>query len=155
MKMRSVVISLAVLMVSDLVLASSRVPIPTLDDLATVWVGSTVDAGLEYFRLELATDGTGVLIVQYLPKEKALGYKVTRTTLQRYKVTFETVPIDSDAEPVSIRGEATPGRLTFDVAGTKHDWKRTVILQRHSALMERLRAVTERAASLSASANGH
>ena len=93
-----------------------------------------------------------MLTVQYLPKDPALAYRVTRTTLQRYKVTFDTAAIDGDAEPILIRGEATPGRLTLEIAGTRHDWKRTVILQRYSALMDRLRAVTERAEALSLAA---
>jgi hypothetical protein len=144
---------LVALFLADGVLASTRVkePEPTLVDLGRVWVGGTADGELEYFRLDLRPDGSGVFAVQYLPSHRAVAYRVTRTLLQRHEISFDIEPIDTDAEPVSIRGRATTTRLTLEVKGVQHDWKRTVLLQWHSAVVDRLRAVTERAeAALSA-----
>jgi hypothetical protein len=147
---RIAILCLTVVLVSGPVLASKRVKQPTLADLANVWVGSTVDGGLEYFRLDLKPDGSGVLTVQYLPDAQARAYRVTRTTLHQYKISFDIDPLEADAEPVTIRGQAIPSRMALEVKGVRHDWKCTVVLQRYSALMDRLRAVTQRAEALPA-----
>lgn len=132
------------LCVSD-ALASKKVRQPTSSDLATVWVGGAPGDPLEYFRLELDTNGAGILTVQYLPGKPAVAYKVLATSLSGYRVSLETEPVDDGAQPVQVRGEAIPGLLRLQVGARAPDWTRDIQLQRYDQLLERIRAVTERA----------
>lgn len=124
--------------------ASKPVKVPTLKDLATVWVGGS-EFNAEYLRLDLTESGTGLLTIQYLRGNPARAYDVTGTTLQKYRVTFELRPAEPDAEPIYLRGEAIPGRLELEVGGTSGEWKRPVVLAPLSVLMEQVEAVSKRA----------
>ncbi len=130
---------------APLVLANKRVRQPTPSDLATVWVGGEPEDPLEYFRLELDTNGTGILTVQYLLGKPAVAYRVVGTSLSGYAVRLEVKAIDSDAQPLQVQGEAVPGLLRLHVTSSALDWKRDVQLQRYDQLLERIRVVTERA----------
>jgi hypothetical protein len=125
--------------------AAKKIPPPTLSDLVGVWLGG---GGLEYFRLELRGDGTGSLAVQYLPREPAVAYAVTSTSLSGYKVAFSVVPIDTDAEPIFLRGEGTSRSLSLQVGGTDGNWDRSLLLERAVAVKERIHAVEDRASRI-------
>lgn len=84
---------------------AKKIPPPSLAGLAGVWLGGS-DGGWEYFRLELRENGTGNLAVQYLPNDPAVAYSITSISLSGYTVTFSVKPIDADAEPIFLRGEA-------------------------------------------------
>lgn len=128
--------------------ASKKVRQPTRDDLATVWVGGLGES-LEFYRLELDVRGIGLLTVQDLPDGPVAAYKVGGTALSGYAVTLETTPIEA-AEPLQIRGEATPTALRLEVRGRAADWTRRVELQRHDRLLKRINAVTEKAVAVRA-----
>jgi hypothetical protein len=113
--------------------------------LATVWVGGEPEEPLEYFRLELDANGTGILTVQYLPGKSAVAYRVLATSLSGYTVRLETEPVDDGAQSIQVRGEAIPSFLRLQVVGRAPDWKLDIQLQRYDRLLERIRAVTERA----------
>ena len=89
---------LTLVLVSAGAAASKRVRVPTTKDLATVWVGAS-PMSVEYLRLELTESGKGILTVQYLPEHPARAYRVTRTTLTKYRVVFEVQPVEPDAAP--------------------------------------------------------
>jgi hypothetical protein len=127
--------------------ASKRVPLPTMRDLATVWVGGG-RGDLEFLRLELRENGTGVLTVQYLPARPAVAYRVTATALSKYRVDFTLAPAETGAEAVYLSGEAIPGELALEFGGITLKWKRSIQLVPLSVLMERIRVVTERAATI-------
>ncbi len=105
-----VVVILAMVLLSAGAAASKRVRVPTMNDLATVWVGAS-PMSVEYLRLELTESGKGILTVQYLPEHPARAYRVTRTTLTKYRVVFEVQPAEPDAAPIYLRGDAIPGHL--------------------------------------------
>jgi hypothetical protein len=130
---------------APLVLASKKVRQPTRSDLATVWVGGEPEDPLEYFRLELDANGTGILTVQYLPGKPAVAYRVVGTSLSGYAVKLEIKAVDSDAQPLQAQGEAVPGLLRLHVTNRALDWRRDVQLQRYDQLLERIRVVTEKA----------
>jgi hypothetical protein len=126
--------------------ATTRVRQPSMDDIGIVWVGGDSLAATQmYLRLALEPDGKGLLTVQYLPGEQAVAYRVSRTILQKYEVTIEAQPIDPLAEPIYLRGEATPAHLQLRIGSASRKWERDVSLQPYSDLMNRLRVVTERA----------
>lgn len=128
--------------------ASKKVRQPTREDLATVWVGGC-GGSLECYRLELDIRGIGLLTVQDFPDGPVAAYEVARTALSGYAVTLETTPIEA-AEPLQIRGEATPTSLRLEVRGRAADWTRRVELQRYERLLERINAVTGKAAAVRA-----
>jgi len=128
-------------------LASKKPRPPTRADLASVWVGGEPQDPLEYFRLELDENGAGILTIQYLPGKPAVAYKVAATSLSGYAVSLDVEPIDAGAQPLQVRGEAVPGLLRLQVTGRAPDWKLHIHLQRYDKLLERIRAVTERAAA--------
>jgi hypothetical protein len=99
----------------------------------------------DYYRLELRADGTGLLTLLELPDHPAWAYRVTQTQLKDYAISFTLVPVDSDAEPVFLRGTAIWGRLSLEVGGMQLDWKHRIELERYEHFMARLNAVTERA----------
>ena len=124
---------------------NKRVPPTTLDKLASVWVGTEPGDTLEYYRLELRPDGTGLLTLQELPDRPAWAYRVTQASLKGYAISFTLAAVDTAAEPVSLRGTATSGGLSLEVSGTNLDWKRKIELERLDHFMGRLNAVTDRA----------
>ena len=125
--------------------AAKRVPPPTMSDLATIWVGGEVNGILEYFRLELNEQGQGLLTVQWLPRQPAEAYRVTATRLDKSAVTFTLEPVDTDAEPIYLRGDAISIRLNLEAGGTKLDWSRQLRLDRYEDVIARLDAVNRRA----------
>jgi len=125
-------------------LSDKRPRKPTMDDLATIWIRGASE-GQEYFRLELDESGKGLLTVQYVPAKPAVAYTVTSTSLSDYRVEFSTEPMDTEAPRIHLSGEALPGRLDLLMRGQDSDWESTVELRPHEAVMERVRAVTERA----------
>jgi len=126
--------------------ASKRPRVPTMQDLATVWVGGNE---LEYLRLEVSESGIGVLTIQDLPHAPAHAYRVTRAVLHEYRVNFAVEPAEPKAEPITVGGTVGAGRLELRIAGRTLDWKRSIVLERLSDLMARLDAVTKRAQELS------
>ena len=135
----------AVSLLATETLANKKPRQPTRSDLATVWVGGEPEELLEYFRLELDANGTGILTVQYLPGKAAVAYRVLATSLSGYSVGLDVQPVDRGAQSLQVRGEAIPGLLRLQVTGRAPDWTRHIQLQRYDQLLERIRAVTERA----------
>jgi hypothetical protein len=127
--------------------AVKKIPPPSLASLAGAWLGGS-DGGLEYFRLELRENGTGHLAVQYLSENPAVAYSITSTSLCGYTVAFSVKPIDADAEPIYLRGEANSYRLSLKVGGTDGNWDRSLLLEHDSAVKERIRAVEDRASKI-------
>ena len=127
--------------------AAKKIPPPSLATLAGSWLGGS-DGGLEYFRLELRENGAGNLVIQYLPGNPAVAYLITSTSLSGYTVTFSVKPIDADAEPIFLRGEANSYRLSLEVGGTDGNWDRSLLLEHDAVVKERIRAVEDRASKI-------
>jgi len=121
------------------------VPPPQLSDLATAWLGGPPRGIVEYFRLELDGSGKGILVVQYLPKNPPRLYEVSVARLKGYDIVFDVRVVDSNAEPIFLRGKATSHALDLDVGGIERTWKQKILLEREDRVLERIRAVTERA----------
>jgi len=131
-------------LVVALPVAAKRIRQPTMADLAQVWIGGP-PKGIEFFRLELDKEGVGLLTVQYLPHHPAVAYRVLKTSLSKYRVTFVLNPLESGAEPIFLRGEAYPGTMYLEVGNPKNNWKRDIFLETEQSVLARLKAVTDRA----------
>ena len=141
-KRKSVLILMALLLPAALE-GRKPVPKPTLDDLARVWLGGPPKSSLDYYRLQLAREGTGTLIVQYLPQNPPVIYEVVRTRLKDYQISFELRQPRDPAYGIYARGTATSGHLDLKIGGTTLDWKTNVFLEPESAVLGRIQAVTE------------
>lgn len=144
MKMRWLLSCVALLLSAGIVSADKRPRLPTMSDLATVWVGEAAPTSLEYFRLELRPGGSGVLTVQYLSDTPAVAYRVMSTTLDSYRIDFRLDPIDLESEAIEVSGEMGI-RLRLNVRARNGKWRRLVTLTPAEALIKRIGAVSARA----------
>jgi hypothetical protein len=147
---RIVLMWVVIVIVASAPANADKRPYPTeLSDLATVWVGEGRVWSPEFVRLELDTRGEGSFVVQFLPGEPPIGYRVRRTFLTSGNVEFELSPYaDSDTQIVA-RGKASRNALVLDVAVARGSWRRRLWLRRYDELLDRLEAVNRRAAELS------
>lgn len=127
------------------VVAHKKVRRPTRDDLARVWVGGGGDESIEYFRLELDANGTGLLTIQYLPDRPALAHKVIATSLSGYSIALQLQPVD-DSQVLEVRGEAIPDLLRLEIRCRAPKWTTRVNLEPYDELLGRIKVVTEKAA---------
>ncbi len=127
-------------------------PAATMRHLARVWLGGDA-SHVQYCRLALEGDGTGTFIIQYVPRQPAQAYRISRTRLTRYTVEFEVAAIDVAAEPIFLHGTAYPYQLQLELGGTEWHWRTRVVLDPHEDVIERIRAVDDRAERLRKEAN--
>ena len=69
----------------------------------------------------------------------------TEEIAEALRVICVVDPIDRDAEPIFLRGEAYPGTLYLQVGAPKGTWKRDIILKAEKSVLAQLKAVTDRA----------
>ena len=112
-------------------------------DLAKVWVGASDSGVHDFYRIELDEEGKGMLTSTWSPDGPATAYRITKTTLSKYKVEFVVVPIDTRAGPVRLRGTAVSSSMVLEIGDG--DWKSTIRMQSEVALRGKLKAVEDRA----------
>ena len=127
--------------------AKPRARKATMADLATGWLGGQ-PKGIEYARVDLAEDGTGLLVVQYLPQNAPVAYEITGTTLSAGRVEFDVRTLDRPDEPVYLRGRATPVALDLEIGALDRKWKRKLSMEREDTVRGRIDAVSARAKEL-------
>src|SRR5262249_16953778 len=109
----------------------------------TVWVGGeTLE---EYFRLQINPDGAGLLTAQWLVGKAARAYTVTGTTLSNRRITFHLESADDRSESLYLGGMAWRGLLQLQVGSNSPKFEQDITLQPQAQLIERLKAVTQRA----------
>jgi hypothetical protein len=116
-----------------------------MKDIALIWVGEAQESWPEYYSLMVQDNGRGLLAIQYLPAEPAVAYRVVRTNLSRYKVSFVLEPVDRSSDVLFAEGTAVPGTLELQIGSKRPQWKRSVRLRPYDELMRRIDAVTRRA----------
>jgi hypothetical protein len=119
-------------------------PTPTKQGLAKVWIGSSVG---EYYLLDLSVDGTGVLAVQWGLGKSAKAYRVSRTNIRGPRVEFDLEPLDPPLEAFYMRADVCPGSIDLQIGSVERKWRLNATLQPYEQELERLKAVTERAAA--------
>jgi hypothetical protein len=121
--------------------------IPTLEELATTWVGEGLEWSLEYYRLDLQVNGEGSLVIQYLPHQTPVAYRVRGTTLNKHRIALELQPLDG-GDVLRAHGFAVWPFIELEISSKKPEWRRAIRMQRHSELLARLEAVSRRAKEL-------
>lgn len=109
---------------------------PKPEEMAGVWIGFDSD-GLEFTRLDLRADFTGYC-ARVSPADTVLhehgvqGYRVTKWTVDGWKVVISLTPVDTKAEAVYLRGRFSGFSLRLEVGGADGKWKRDLVLYRES-----------------------
>jgi len=118
------------------------VPPPKIQQLAGAWIGPEEQTA--YFRLDLDKTGRGLLVIQEdSPDGYFSYYKVSKTILADYKISFALLPLKGSDPTVTLTGEAYPRRLLLVRSGTNHGykWHYKVSLEREDYLLPRIHAV--------------
>ena len=99
------------------VIANKPAPLPTMQSLAGAWVG-VGEMGMDFYRLELTQDGTGVLasLSEYGSEPKPQLYRVEKWSILKrriaIKLTSETFP---GKESLSVSGDVVGESLGLRV----------------------------------------
>jgi hypothetical protein len=124
-----------------LVLALIAVPVnarklarpPTTAELIGRWAGYTED-DLNFVQCDLRDGGAGSCAVSWLNGPPKL-YRIQHWALSVARLSFDVAPVDSDTEPIFLRGSAgSQLRLVIGGAG----WRRELKLYRASDLQNNL-----------------
>jgi hypothetical protein len=123
------VVACACIGLSTVALARKRPPPAKPEDIVGVWVGWADE--LHYYRLELASGGTGLCGFIEIPRQEARLYQVSRWVLDGYDIDITLKPIDQEAWPTTMRGTAISSTLQLQVGdGRKNGWRAKPILKR-------------------------
>jgi hypothetical protein len=143
MKIRRLLVAVAVLCVAFIAYGTTRVRQPTASELSTVWVG-WVDS-LHYFRIQLSEDGTGLCGFYSRVISGSRLYEVTKWTLKGYDIELTLKPVDADAWPMTMKGTATPGSMHLKVSdGRKRGWRAEGTLEKESFVESAMESAKKR-----------
>jgi len=133
--------------------AITMAPPPKIEQLAGAWIGPNDQTA--YFRMEIDKAGHGLLVIQEdSPDGKFSFYRISKTTLSQYKISFALVPLNRADPTVALSGEASPGELLLVRSGINngYNWHQNVSLQREDFLLQRILAVQKASAQFHAKA---
>lgn len=110
---------------------------PKPEELVGVWIGFWEDE--EFTRLDLRADSTGYCAYVAPPESSAHPYgvsvyRVTRWSLDGWKLNVTLAPMDSHAESVYLKGYASFLALHLEIGGTSRKWKEKVVLRKESRM---------------------
>jgi hypothetical protein len=141
-----VLAALGVMTVAVIAYAKKIEPPATIDKVAGAWIGFNSD-DVYYYRLILNTNGTGMCANTFVRNPAEL-YRVTKWTLEDYAIDITLEPVDSDAEPIWMKGTTTGGHLNLEIGGKNNEWTRKLKLYRETEVLanyERVKARMEKA----------
>lgn len=135
---RTVLAMLVVFAIPAIAQAKRPTP-PTAKDLIGVWIGFDQD-DLTFTRLELRPDSTGYC-ARVSPADTILHhygvqlYRVEKWNIDGWSVTFDLIPISSNAEPVYLKGQVGGiATLKLQIGGLKTKWKLGLVLNPESRI---------------------
>jgi hypothetical protein len=105
---------------------------PKPEDLVGVRVGFDSDE-LTFTCLDLRPDLTG-FCARVSPPDTILhdngvqGYRVTRWTLDEWKVVIQLTPTDRKTESIYLKGSVTSFSLRLEIGGSNGKWKQGLLL---------------------------
>lgn len=106
------------------------------------WHGHS-DSHVEFARLELSDDGTGLLAVSFVSNSPPRAYRITRWSQNRFSLETEIKPVEPDAEPVSIENVSFRGSsLELELVGS--GWPRKLTLLNEASVQERADRLRDR-----------
>jgi hypothetical protein len=121
---------------------AKRCAYPTLQSMAKSWVGGTLG---EYYFLDIADDGTGVLAMQWAQDKPAKAYRISRTRLTERRADFTLQALDESSESLYMRGDVCPGSIEIRIGSRAPKWQLDAVLLPYHDEAARLKAVMERA----------
>lgn len=104
-----------------------------------VWQGYS-DSQLEFARMELRNDGSGLLAISGLPDSPPDNYRVMRWSQKRFKLNIEVEPVDPEAEPITLQN-VTHGIASLELELHGKGWSRKMTLFNEAEFRERAKAV--------------
>ena len=102
---------LAILLVGSQAATAKKPGPPRMEDLVGIWVGRA--NAIDYFRLDLAPDGTGLLA--FVELDSVRLYRVSRWSLDGIRVRIALKPIDEADWEMKMGGTATSHSLQLTV----------------------------------------
>jgi len=72
---------------------------------------------------------------------------VSRTNIRGPRVEFDLEPLDPPLEAFYMRADVCPGSIDLQIGSVERKWRLNATLQPYEQELERLKAVTERAAA--------
>lgn len=110
---------------------------PKPEELAGTWVGFWEDE--EFTRLDLRTDLNGYCAYVAPPESVTHQYgvhvyRITRWSLQGWKLSIDLTPADPHDEKVYLKGSTDGVRLQLEIGGANRKWKERVVLFKESVL---------------------
>jgi hypothetical protein len=120
----------------------NEVPHPEPGEIAGVWVGFDQDF-LHFYRVELDKQGKGVCVSSFVDKPPLL-YDVRKWTLDGFNISFDLEPIDNEAEPIALKGQAGRNVMLLEVGSEVTKWKRKLSLVREEDFITKNQKAKER-----------
>jgi hypothetical protein len=82
------------------------------------------------FRVDLLADGTGYLASSFREGPAVLS-RVTRWSVQGWRVTMQTTPVDLHPNDVmAFAGDVVVRKLEMNIVGGKNEWRQHITLHR-------------------------
>ena len=116
---------------------------PSASDVLGTWFGYSTDQ-LEFLRLELRSNGTGLLGVSYLPDSSPALYTVDTWRLKDWCLELVVSPTTTNSEPIAVRQVRYDVQsLGFEFGGINLNWKRAATLFREKDFLLRDRQLKD------------
>jgi hypothetical protein len=119
-------------------------PAPNVKDIATSWVGLD-ENGVDYCRIELSADGTGLLAVcSRSGDDNAILHRVSVWKIEGHTLTGKVEPIDRPTVFDSARIEGWANSWQLDISIIGDQWQRRISFYRESEISRRSVRANER-----------
>jgi hypothetical protein len=144
MKLSSLALAVSVLLGTSLPLidftptaSAKEARPPKPEELVGAWIGFWEDG--EFTRLDLRPDFTGycafVAPVESISHNSGVDvYRVTRWTVERWKLIISLTPIDTRNGSIYLKGQIVGHALELEVGGTDGKWKQKLVLNKESRI---------------------
>jgi hypothetical protein len=115
---------------------------PAREAFLGAWQGYS-ESHLEFARLELDEDGTGLLAVSYLPQSPPVAYRVTNWVQRGFILDMSATSADMDAEAVTFR-DVRYGIESISLELRGKGWNRKMVLLSETRFQKRLTDASDR-----------
>lgn len=115
-----------------------KVTPPEEKTLVGAWIGFEQDE-LDFVRLDLRSNSTGYC-ARVSPADTSLhdygveAYRVSRWTMDGWKLVIRLTPITTNAEPIYLQGSYNGSSFDLEMGGANGQWKSRLALFRESRI---------------------
>jgi hypothetical protein len=122
--------------------ASKKVAPPNREDMLGNWFGFE-ESGLEFCRLELNDDGTGLFAYVFVNDNVAELHSIKEWSLTGINIKFETETTDPHDFAITLTGVGGAHLMRLDMAGVGMKWKHRLTLYNEKEFLSRNEKVKE------------